>query len=243
MDPGNENTTCKYSLDELLKKLDDYRNNGRDSFIIMAHVEQKSGFIKEYGGGRIEKLGENELFRKTVLGFQKVRSLDIIQKLKQWLNNDLPVFIEGSDCKNIDSVGKSPKQNGEDKNTYIKLGDFNFSALKFAFLDKENKIKVNKPKPQNAYIESIKFEGGKLDGEKLKFNSNMNNLIGIRGSGKSTILETIRYALDIEIPNEARDIEYKNELVENLLGSGGKIILKINDIHNNIYKIEKISNV
>ncbi len=236
----NENINCKYGLNGLLKTLEDHKKKGRDSFIIMAHVEEKKGFVKEFGGNRIEKYSEDELFRKIVLGFQKVRSHDDVKKLNQWLDNKLPAFVEGSDCKDIDTVGSSHIQGEKAKKTFIKLGDFNFPALKFAFLDKEHKIKKQAPEPQNAYIKSITFRGAKLNGQTLYLNPNMNNLIGIRGSGKSTILEAIRYVLDIEFPNKARDVEYKYSLMDNLLGSGGKIILNIVDKHNNEYKITKI---
>ena len=42
----NENTRCNYSLNDTLKKLHEHKLNGRNSFIIMAHVEQKAVFLQ-----------------------------------------------------------------------------------------------------------------------------------------------------------------------------------------------------
>jgi hypothetical protein len=68
----------------------------------------------------------------------------------------------------------------------------------------------------------------------------MNNLIGIRGSGKSSILETLRNALDIILDKSRVDDDYKNGLVANFLGSGGKTKLEITDHQGNQIIAEKI---
>lgn len=238
----NENSMCKYSLDELLKKLNEHKNDGRDSFIIMAHIEDAKGFYKELGGGRISELNNNELFRNFVLGFQKVRTGDYIKKLNIWLNNKLPSFVEGSDCKNLDEVGKKHIQGNSEKVTYLKLGDFNFDAVKYALLPTSKRICDGISPIRNGYIKSISFTGGLLNKKLLNFNNNMNNLIGIRGSGKSTILETIRYGLDVPLGAKAKDIDYKSDIVYNLMRSGGMIEIVIIDRQNKFYKIQRVYN-
>ncbi|MBU4099897.1 MAG: hypothetical protein KKH20_00780, partial [Proteobacteria bacterium] len=70
----NKNTRCKYSLSDLFKKLEEHRKDRRDSFVIMAHIEQKSGFCNELDGGRITQIATDEHFKKNVLGFQKLRT-------------------------------------------------------------------------------------------------------------------------------------------------------------------------
>jgi hypothetical protein len=125
----NENMRCSYDLNNLLKKLTDHKMQGRDSFIIMAHVDQDSGFLKELDGGRIQQFAGSEGFREFVLGFQKFRNYGHLQGLNTWFENKLPAFVEGCDCKCIDDVGKPHKQNDEDKKTYIKIGAYSFDAL------------------------------------------------------------------------------------------------------------------
>ena len=227
----NENGRSNDNLIETIKKLDAFE---KDYFIIMAHIEQRSGFFNELNGGRIEELGKQPIFRKSVLGFQKVRTRDYIKNLELWLDNELPAFVEGSDPKKIDEIGKSEP-------IFLKLGAYNFEAIKYALLDKnfrQSKLLTN---PTNGYIKSISFKGGKLDATTVHLNHSMNNLIGIRGSGKSSILEAIRYALDINLTKGQNvDFEYKNNLINALLSSGGKITCILVDDQGNEYKTEKI---
>jgi hypothetical protein len=68
----------------------------------------------------------------------------------------------------------------------------------------------------------------------------MNNLIGIRGSGKSSILETIRYALDISLGSNSHEPAYKERLVQNFLGSGGKMSVELINKHGQTFISEKI---
>ncbi len=237
----NENTRCRYNFETVLQKLNDHANNGRDSFIILAHVEQNSGFFNELDGGRIQQLISNDLFRQFVLGFQKVRTFDKVATWKNWFDGKLPAFVEGSDCKSLEEIGRPHQQKNEEKKTYIKIGDFNFEALTYALTDFNYRISLNtKPEIKNSYIKSIAFEGGLLDGTKIDFSPELNNLIGIRGSGKSSVLEILRYTLGIPLSHIAVDPKYKDGLIENVLKSGGKSIVKIMNRHKEEYRIEKI---
>lgn len=237
----NENTRCRYNFETVLQKLNDHANNGRDSFIILAHVEQNSGFFNELDGGRIQQLISNDLFRQFVLGFQKVRTFDKVATWKNWFEGKLPAFVEGSDCKSLEEIGRPHQQKSEEKKTYIKIGDLNFEALTYALTDFNYRISLNiKPEIKNSYIKSIAFEGGLLDGTKIDFSPELNNLIGIRGSGKSSVLEILRYTLGIPLSPIAVDPKYKDGLIENVLRSGGKSIVTIMNRHKEEYRIEKI---
>lgn len=59
------------------------------------------------------------------------------------------------------------------------------------------------------WIKSVTFQGGLLNGKSVHFSPELNNLIGIRGSGKSSILEILRYALNIQLGLQAIDADYK----------------------------------
>ncbi|MBL7127622.1 MAG: histidinol-phosphatase [Ignavibacteria bacterium] len=238
----NKNTRCKYNLNDLFNSLKSHRANNRDSFIVMSHVEQRSGFLEELKGGRIQQLASDKSFLENVLGFQKLRTIELISNLKLWFKEKLPAFVEGSDCKNLEEVGKAHIEKGKEKKKFIKIGNFNFEAVKFALLDYQNRIKGEIIKVCNSYIKSVTFTGGKLDGQTINLNNNMNNLIGIRGSGKSSVLEAIRYTLDIPLGDRSQDREYKKKLVQNFIGGGGKVNLEIITRDGQKYIVEKIFN-
>lgn len=139
-------------------------------------------------------------------------------------------YIEGSDCKSIDELGK-------DK-SFIKIGDDNFDSVILAFKDFKNRISLSQKEYNHGYIKSIEFKGGKMDSQKIDLSPELNSLIGIRGSGKSSIIEAIRYALDI-VPSKSDEL-YKTEVVKNLLGSGGQVTLTLQDNYRKQYKIKRI---
>ena len=71
-------------------------------------------------------------------------------------------------------------------------------------------------------IRSISVIGGFLDGTRLKLSKGLNCIIGARGTGKSTVLEFVRFAFDSLPDRETELMEYRrvNELVEQNLGGG-----------------------
>lgn len=77
----------------------------------------------------------------------------------------------------------------------------------------------------------------KFDGQTIKFSPELNSLIGIRGSGKSSVLEAIRYMFDLPVQT---DKEYKESLIKNIFGSGGKATLVVTDKHGKRYSISRI---
>lgn len=225
----NENGRSNDSLITTIEKLNKYN---KDYFIVLAHVEQGSGFFGELDGGRIQEFSTHTLFRKNILAFQKVTKYDL-RVWNQWFDHELPAFVEGSDPKKIDEIGKGEK-------SYIKIGDFNFEAILFALKDKQHRVSKEHKKATNAFIESVSFDGGKLNGKTIRFSSSMNNFVGIRGSGKSSIIEALRYGLDLSYGSESSDINYKNNLIKELLGSAGKITITVNDKNKNRYEISRV---
>ncbi len=226
----NENGRSNHDLNETLRELDKF---GREYFLICAHVEANNGLWGGLSGGRITEIGKSDLFRQRCAAFQKITTHDKRTQVKTWLDDWYPAEVEGCDCKSIADIGKG-------KQTYIKIGAFTFEAVKFALLDYPNRVAAAPPKQENSYVKSIAFEGDKLDGRVIDFSPELNTFIGIRGSGKSTILEAMRYALEIPFGKNAADREYKEGSVKNALGSGGKITLLALDRHGQEYEVRRI---
>lgn len=224
----SENVRCKEDIFGVIETLEEFN---KDFFIIFAHIEQKSGFYNELNGGIISDISKKPSFKKHVYGFQKVRTRDYKQNLKSWMKYEIAA-VEGSDPKSIDEIGKG-------KPCFIKLGSFNFDAIKLALRDFHSRITMEIPNINHAYIKSIEFVGGKLNNKKIHLASELNTLIGIRGSGKSSILESLRYGLNI---SSLVDQDYKNSLIENTLSSGGYLKINLIDHHGDKYSIKRILN-
>lgn len=222
----NENTRCRYSLEDTISTLNSFE---KDYFIIFAHVDQRSGLLEECGGGMLESLSRIPGFHERVLALQKIRDYERAGNLRQWIGR-IPPNVEGSDPKSIGEIGKG-------RESWLRLGALNFEAVKYALQDHENRILSKTPEIAHGNILSAEFIGGKLGGVRLDFSDRLNTMIGIRGSGKSTILEVIRYALTLDAKE---DKPYKENLIKEAIGSGGKVVLTVRDQHGKVYTISRI---
>jgi len=232
----NENgRTSEVGIKSILSKLKEF---DKDFFVVFAHVEQRSGLWKELDGGRISELSEEPLVQEYCLGFQKVRTHDNGEKnrvkIQNWWNAEYPAEVEGSDPKSLEDIGKGTKH------TFVKIGAPTFEALKYALMDHKARVSERKFIPQHSYISKISFDGGLFGGQSISLSPNMNTMIGIRGSGKSAIIETIRYALGIEGEGVGEDKKYKENLISHILGSGGKITLELVDSQGKKYQVTRI---
>ena len=221
-----------FDLQDAYKKLDEFH---KDYFFILAHVDAKNGFFNELRGRNLEKFIKSDAFREKVFALQKSRNRDNRSKIKI-------ACVEGSGNAQmgIDGIGQGNIVHGVTQKTYIKLGAYNFEALKYALKDFTHRVSDSGETIQNAYIKSVKIEGGIFNNAVISFSSELNCLIGIRGSGKSSFLEIVRYTLGLELAESSADKKYKQDLIEFALGSGGKVVINFVDKHGEEYRIEKI---
>ena len=118
-----------------------------------------------------------------------------------------------------------------------------FESFKMAFLDPDSRVRLHADVPKEYFskIESIRFDGGYLDGINISFSEHLNTVIGGRGTGKSTLLECIRYTL--EIPPKGRNARKQHEeiLKENLGKEKGRVELVVQSsaFHGNRYIISR----
>jgi hypothetical protein len=83
-----------------------------------------------------------------------------------------------------------------------------------------------------------KISGGFLEGGKLEFTSGLNCIIGGRGTGKTTILEFIRYALGLMPDPKLSPRSRAHSVVQNNLSSG-RIKLDIQTAHGMRYTADR----
>ncbi len=232
----NSNARSNHDLLDTIRELDKFE---KDYMLVFAHVEEKNGLWGGLAGGRIEELGQNESFRSRTAAFQKVRTRDTRQKVKSWLGSWYPSEVEGSDPKAMDEIGRGEKR------TFIKVGAFTFEAVQFTLKPGADRLSDEAVQKQDhSWVRSLRFEGGILDGKRIDLSDEMSCLIGIRGSGKSAVLECLRFALELPLPESAEelDLKYKQDLVRFALGSGGKVVVEVEDAQGRRYEIRRILN-
>lgn len=231
----NNNARSNHDILQTIRELDKF---GKDYALVFAHVEEPNGLWHGLDGGRITELGRQEVFRCRTAAFQKVRTRDTTAKVKSWLNDWYPAEVEGSDPKAVAEVGRGEK-------TFIKIGAFTFEAVQFALKPGAARLSAKAvPSQAHSWVRSIRFEGGILDGKRMDLSEELNCLIGIRGSGKSAVLECLRFALELPLPEPTDELDstYKQDLVRFALGSGGKVVVEAEDAQGRPYEIRRILN-
>ena len=127
----------------------------------------------------------------------------------------------------------SPEDLSKQRSTsFIKMSHLSVEGLRQAFLDPESRIRLNHDTPPEPHTEFIAmaWDGGFLDGTKLHFNENLNVLVGGRGAGKSTVIESIRYVLAIEPLGDEASKAHQG-VWKNVLKNGTKISLLVRSHH------------
>ncbi len=224
-------SNSKFDLSQTVEALNAV---GYDYCIILAHIDDRNGLFDVLQGRTRDAFIESEAFEK-VIAVQKSANAENYTLLCKLAKRKI-AYVEGSDNAHggIEAIGGG-------RITYLKIGDFNFEAIKYALTDTEYRVSPkDKPEIKNAFIKSVEFESGLLDTAKIDFSPELNTLIGIRGSGKSSILEIIRYTLGIPLSDITVDQQYKNGLIEHVLKSGGKSIVTVVNKFKEEYRVEKI---
>ena len=106
------------------------------------------------------------------------------------------VFYSEKDNLFEESPSSDPRSTAT---TLIKMTTPSFSNVVMAFRDPDSRIRLNS-EIETGYqscLLNLKVYGGYLDGLDIDFSDNLVTIIGGRGTGKSTIINFIRYALDL----------------------------------------------
>ena len=194
------------SLNQLTDKLDEHEYL-RGRYIVLPNVGEdgqfsliRRGFPGKYvempcvGGyvdGKMERLKEGT---RSILDGRD----------KEWGNKRIACFqTSDSRREDHDSLGNST--------TWIKWAVPTAEALRQACLAQESRVCQETPSMPPVVIKSISVSNSSFLGPfDLEFNPQYNCLIGGRGTGKSTILEYLRWALCDQPPSDLEESDTPN---------------------------------
>ena len=128
---------------------------------------------------------------------------------------------------NAKDVAKPQDLDDPSATCWIKMSEVTIEGLRQAFLDPDSRIRLNGDPElvEHAELWTLAWEGGFLDGAAIQFNPNLNVLVGGRGAGKSTVIESLRYVLNLEPIGEDAHRAH-TEMVRQVIRSGTKITLR-----------------
>ncbi|MDT8427035.1 MAG: DNA repair protein [Methyloprofundus sp.] len=202
----------KLSAEQLIAQV-----NEVGGFIYAAHCTAKNGLLK----GRF-----NHIWQLSGLkGAQIPESIGALKGVEddfyhKVINNKNSAYRRENKIAviNAKDVEAPETLSNPSASCLIKMTVPSFTSFKQAFLDPESRVRLNSDIPDkvSSYIESIRIINGYLDGLNIMFSPHLNAVIGGRGTGKSTLLECIRFVLDIKpvgvLAQKQHDIIIKENL-------------------------------
>ena len=186
-------------FNRLVSALSEPRVNGAGLFrnhviLIGAHVDLPGSILGPSQAPSVED---------QVFHAQKLHGLEVVnnQTIDQWRQgikqtDVVMALLRGSDAH--------PTVAHEARSTWMYLPEVTLQFLRHALATQEASISHDQaPPPQPKFwIKSIQFDGGPYDGRCIEFSPRANALIGPPSSGKSLVIDAIRYVFDLPCPIE-----------------------------------------
>ncbi len=210
--------------------------NSQGGFWYAAHMTGDSGILRlGSSGSNYKQLWRNE---ELVIAGQipgGIDDLDVEEpKLKSYrdiIENKNPDYKRKKPIAIINAKDITQPEDLESPSAscLIKMTEPEFRAFKQAFMDSGSRIRLNHQAPERQYsfIKSVKWQGaGFFEDSDIIFSRHLNTIIGGRGTGKSTLIESIRYALDLPVRGSDSKVKVLESFRKNTL-SNSQIILSV----------------
>lgn len=195
-------SVCNQGIKECLDWAENYKGIG-----VLAHITLSSGFEKT-----INRFGPpmEQIFQcKNLVGLEITNKEDVDlytdsdsdpnhkHLLEIWRNASENKYhtdfakLMSSDSHELIKIGQNAE--GRNRLTRIKMSTLTFRSFYNALLSSESRVRIEDVIPeQRPMIKHVKIEGGLLNGTDIELSPNLSCIIGSRGTGKSTLLESIR---------------------------------------------------
>lgn len=218
LDPEDGVRPSKLGGEALLQKIE-----AIGGFAYAAHCIDASGLLK----GSFNHIWKSPKLKAvqikgTVDDLKEVEGGKFYQILKNKnvdYKRDIPVAI-----LNARDIERPETLRDTSASCLVRMTQPCFDSFKQAFLEPEYRIRLLGDRSEKYFsaIESIKFTGGYLDGLDVELSENLNAVIGGRGTGKSTLVECLRYAFDLK-PLSKNAQKSHDEIVKTNLGRGSMV--------------------
>lgn len=173
-----------------------------DGIVIAAHADQADGILSS--ANNIADFQIPQLLAVEVTTYPmppKIRSI-LDGSNRDWSRRGRqPAYVQSSDAKSlsVDENGQPLANSLGYRSTWVKASKPSIAALRQAFLDGPSRLRIQEARPSDEQthprIVFLKCRGLTfLADQEVYFSPNLNTIIGGRGTGKSTLMELLRFA-------------------------------------------------
>lgn len=218
--PGCNNGIVGQPFEDILEKMSD-----RGALVIPAHANvANSGMLTGRQGNPLAKLINNPRLHAlgitpSVTAAQEQET--IIERRKPFDRTHPLAVIHADDISHPDTL------NTEGGSTWFKMSTPTVESLKIAVRTPETRVALTDPQEDaRPLLKEISWVGGFLDGVTIPLSSDLTALIGGRGTGKSTAIESLRYVLGLTPIGVAAKADH-DAIVSGVLRAGTVVKLAV----------------
>ena len=223
VEPGCDNGTTGNSLKDILETM-----SGRGALVIPAHVNvANGGMLTGRTGKPLVAMVKNPNLHAIAITPSQSPGTDqekIIKGQKPYDRKHPLAVIHSDDVVHPDDLQASGAT------SWFKVSKPSVEALKLAVRTPETRVALSDPaNAPRMLLREISWTGGFLDGVSIPISSDLTTLIGGRGTGKSTVIESLRYALGLAPIGEDALKDHK-AIVDKVVRSGTIIRVEVDTV-------------
>jgi hypothetical protein len=207
----------------------------RRGICIAAHMDRENGLLFECAKTtRAQYLTDDTLLAGQISGSRKDLTVFhrkvLAGELQHYRREHALAVVNCLDVYNLKDLHRPATSH------WIKMSLPSIEGLWQAFLDPESRLRLlteadrkqsrRGRDAENFKLVAMSWVGGFLDGCGIRFNDNLNCMIGGRGAGKSTVIESLRFVLDQKPIGKTAQKSYES-LLQQVIKPGTKISLLV----------------
>jgi hypothetical protein len=223
VEPGCDNGTTGDSLKDILEAM-----SGRGALVIPAHVNVANGGMLTGRTGKplVAMVNSSNLHAIAIMPSQSpgIDQEKIIKGQKPYDRKHPLAVVHSDDVVHPDDLQTSGAT------SWFKVSKPSVEALKLAVRTPETRVARSDPaNAPRTLLREISWTGGFLDGVSIPISSDLTTLIGGRGTGKSTVIESLRYALGL-VPIGEDALKDHKAIVDKVVRSGTIIRVEVDTV-------------
>ncbi|MGP4033382.1 TrlF family AAA-like ATPase [Pseudarthrobacter sp. 1C304] len=218
--PGDPHAVATKSFAEIVTEM-----TNRGALVIPAHVNvANSGLLCRVMGKPLEAL----IKMKQINALGVTPSAANVGAQDQILKNKAPFKRRHALVRiHADDISAPAALATEGGSTWFKMCEPGLTGLKHAIRTPETRVSLVDPASSSrVLLREISWVGGFLNGQNLPLTEDLTALIGGRGTGKSTVIESLRYVLDIAPIGDAARKDH-DSVIKNVVRTATTISLTV----------------
>lgn len=219
-DYGSQDAVVMKSIGDVLRVIDQ-----RNGLAVLAHANSTRGVLADMEGQQRTEVLKDPLVRAAeATDFKNAdkqakhkRVVDLLDGSDATYQRKLAVY-QASDNPVSDGSGEHGLEGIGTRCAYFKLDRINLEGLRQCFHDPD--VRIRQDFEFKAFgcprIKEVRIASGFLEGVAIPFHDGLNSILGAKGTGKSLLIEFIRFVLDQPPENEEIRGDHDAKLNERL---------------------------